>query len=97
MEQYKKDNKYSKCGEQGHVSRVCQKRHEQKGNFRVTLMKDLEEDCHHCRSSLSYAWGKVQEHDALILFDFGSAHNFISTHLSNKLGIDNFKMGKVIK
>ena len=60
-------------------------------------MKALQEDCHHSGSSLSYAWGKVQEHDALILLDPGSTHNFISTHLANKLGICDFEMGKVIK
>ena len=60
-------------------------------------MKALEEDCHHRVSSLSYAWVKVREHDALILFDLGSMHNFISTHLANKLGIHDFDMGKVIK
>ena len=60
-------------------------------------MKALQEDCHHSGSSLSYAWGKVREHDALILFDPGSTHNFISTHLANKLGICDFEMGKVIK
>ena len=60
-------------------------------------MKALQEDCHHSGSTLSYAWGKVREHDALILFDPGSTHNFISTHLANKLGICDFEMGKVIK
>ena len=70
---------------------------EQKGNPRVTLVKALEKDCHHRRSSLSYAWGKVQEHDALILFNPSSTHNFISTNLATKIGIHNFKMGKVVK
>ena len=97
MEQYRKDNKCFKCGEQGHVYRVCLKRYEQKRNPRATLVKALDEDCHHRRSSLSYAWGKVREHDALILFDPGSTHNFISTHLANKLGICDFKMVEVIK
>ena len=68
-----------------------------KGNLRATLVKALEEDLHHHGSLLSYAWGKVREHDALILFDPGSTHNFNSTNLANKLGICDFEMGEVIK
>ena len=68
MEQYQKDNKGFKCGEQGHVSRVCLKRHKCPSNPRATLVKALEEDCKGYSPSLSYAWGKVQEHDALIFF-----------------------------
>ena len=64
---------------------------------RGILVKALEEDCHHRGSSLSYAWDKVREHDALILFDHGSTHNLISTNLASKLGIHDFKMGEVIK
>ena len=60
-------------------------------------MKALEEDCKGRGSSLSYAWGKVQENNALILFDLGSIHNFISTNLATKLGIHEFEMGEVIK
>ena len=97
MEQYWKDNKCFKCGEQGHVSCMCPKRHKQRGNPRATLVKALEEDCHHRDSSLSYTWGKVREHDALIFFCPGSTHNFISTNLATKIGIHDFEMGKVIK
>ena len=43
---------------------------------------------------LSYAWGKVREHDAFILFDFGSMHNFILIELATKLGIHDFEMGE---
>ena len=42
---------------------------------------------------MSYAWGKVREHDALILFDPRSIHNFISHELALKLGIHEFDMG----
>ena len=38
--------------------------------------------------------GKVREHDALILFDPGSTHNFISHELATKLGIHDFEMGE---
>ena len=97
MEQYRKDNKFCKCKEQGHVSHVCPKRHKYANNPRATLVKAQEEDCQSKGSSLSYAWGKLREHDALILFDLGSTHNFISTNLATKLGIHEFEMGKVIK
>ena len=46
---------------------------------------------------LSYLWGKVREHDALILFDPGSIHNFISHELALKLGIHEFEMGDLIQ
>ena len=97
MEQYQKDNKCFKCGELGHVSSVCPKCQEKKGNPRVTLVKALEEDCHHSGCSLSDAWGKVREHNTLIFFDPSSTHNFISTNLATKLRINEFGMGKVIK
>ncbi|MCO5580138.1 hypothetical protein L7F22_034005 [Adiantum nelumboides] len=52
----------------------------------------------HCHGSpLSYAWGKVREHDAFILFDRGSTHNFISIELATKLGIQELEMGDAMK
>ena len=51
-----------------------------------------------CKGSLlSYEWGKVREHDALILFDPGSTHNFISIKLATKLQVHGFEMGEVVK
>ena len=97
LEQYRKDNKCFKCREQGHVSRMCPKHHERSSNCRPTLVKALKEDCKGRNLSLSYAWGKVREHDALILFDPGYTHNFISTNLATKLGTREFEMGEVIK
>ena len=41
--------------------------------------------------------GKVRDHDALILFDPSSTHNFISMELATKLGTHDFKIGDVIK
>ena len=97
LERYRKDNKCFKCGESGHVSRVCPKRGERNDPPRATMVEALKEDGHCIGSQLSYAWGKVREHDALILFDPGSTHNFISTELATKLGIHDFEMGEVIK
>ncbi|MCO5553582.1 hypothetical protein L7F22_007105 [Adiantum nelumboides] len=52
----------------------------------------------HCKGSpLSYAWGKVREHDAFISFDPGSTHNFISLQLATKLGVQDFEMGDAMK
>ena len=42
---------------------------------------------------MSYAWGKVREHDALKIFNPGSTHNFIPHELALKLGIHEFEMG----
>ncbi|MCO5607667.1 hypothetical protein L7F22_061865 [Adiantum nelumboides] len=45
-------------------------------------------------SPLCYAWGKVKENDALILFDSGSTHNYISVGLASKLEIHAHEMGE---
>ena len=37
----------------------------------------------------------MREQDALILFDPGSTHNFISHELALKLGVHEFEMGDV--
>ena len=97
MEEYRKDNKCFKCKEQGNVSCICPKHHKHAKNPRATLVKAQEEDYQRKDSSLSYAWGKLQEHDALILLDLGSTHNFILTNLAIKLGIHECEMGKDIK
>ncbi|MCO5563207.1 hypothetical protein L7F22_016844 [Adiantum nelumboides] len=52
----------------------------------------------HCKGSpLSYAWLKVREHDAFILFDPGSTHNFTSLELATKLGVQDFEMRDAMK
>ena len=84
-------------GEQGHVSHVCPKRSERNEPPRSTMVEPLKEEGHYKGSPLSYAWEKVREHDALILYDPGSTHNFISTELATKLGIHDFEMGDVVK
>ena len=61
------------------------------------MMETLKEDGHCKRLQLSYACTKVKEHDALILFDPGSTHNFISTKLATKLVSHDFEMGEVVK
>ena len=38
----------------------------------------------------------MREHDALILFDPGSTHNFVSPELALKLGIHDFEIGEEI-
>ena len=97
MERYRKDNKCFKCGEQGHVSRVCPKRGERNNPPRATMVESLKEDGYCKGSQLSYAWGKVREHDAFILFHPGSTCNFIYIKLATKIGIHDFEMGNVIQ
>ena len=97
IESYCKDNKCFKCGEQGNVSRTCPKRGERNEPPRATCVKALEEEGHCKGAPLCYAWGKVREQDALILFDLGSTHNFISHELALKLRVHEFEMGDVNK
>ncbi|MCO5613123.1 hypothetical protein L7F22_067398 [Adiantum nelumboides] len=94
MEAYRKDNKCFKCGEQGHGYRTCPRRNECNDPPRVSMVQAPKEDGHCKEAPLSYAWGKVREHDALILFDPGSTHNFISHELAAKLEIHDFEIGE---
>ena len=94
MEAYRKENKCFKCGEQGHGYRSCPKRNERNNPPRASTVQAPKEDGHCKGAPLSYAWGKVREHDALILFDPGSTHNFISHELATKLRIHDFEMGE---
>ncbi|MCO5563448.1 hypothetical protein L7F22_017090 [Adiantum nelumboides] len=97
LERYCKDNRCFKCEEQGHVYRACPQRNARNEQPRASIIEAPKEDVH-CKSSpLSYAWKKVREHDAFILFDPGSTHNFISHELAAKLGIQEFEMVDVMK
>ncbi|MCO5597948.1 hypothetical protein L7F22_052035 [Adiantum nelumboides] len=97
LERYRKDNRCFKCGEQGHAYRVCPQRNARNEQPRASIIEAPKEDVHCKGSPLSYAWGKVREHDAFILFDPGSTHNFISHELATKLGIQDFEMGDAMK
>ena len=92
MERYRKENKCFTCGEKGHSYRACPKKTAKKDNPQAAMV--LTEDMHDQEQSrLCYAWGKVRDMDSLILFDPGSTHNFISTELAAKLGINEHEMG----
>ena len=93
MEQYRKENKCHKCSETGHVSRVCPTKKQPNGTPKASTIEVLKEEGNSKGAHLSYAWGKVREYDALIHFDPGSTHNFISHELALKLGIHEFEMG----
>ncbi|MCO5551366.1 hypothetical protein L7F22_004868 [Adiantum nelumboides] len=97
LERYRKDNRCFKCGEQGHAYRTCPQRNARNEQPRASIIEAPKEDVHCKGSPLSYAWGKVREHDAFILFDPGSTHNFISHELAIKLGIQDFEMGDAMK
>ncbi|MCO5612978.1 hypothetical protein L7F22_067251 [Adiantum nelumboides] len=94
---YCNDNRCFKCGEQGHAYQACPQRNARNEQPRASSIEVPKEDVHCKGSSLSYAWGKVREHDAFILFDPGSTHNFISHELAAKLGIQEFEMGDAMK
>ncbi|MCO5554855.1 hypothetical protein L7F22_008391 [Adiantum nelumboides] len=97
LERYRKDNRRFKCGEQGHTYRACPQRNARNEQPRASIIEAPKEDVHCKGSPLSYAWGKLREHDAFILFDPGSTHNFISHELAAKLGIQEFEMGDAMK
>ncbi|MCO5554217.1 hypothetical protein L7F22_007745 [Adiantum nelumboides] len=97
LERYRKDNRCFKCGEQGHAYRACPQRNARNEQPRASIIEAPKEDVHCKGSPLSYTWGKVREHDAFILFDPGSTHNFISHELAAKLGIQEFEMGDAMK
>ncbi|MCO5580337.1 hypothetical protein L7F22_034203 [Adiantum nelumboides] len=97
LECYRKDNRCFKCGEQGHAYRACPQRNARNEQPRASIIDAPKEDVHCKGSPLSFAWGKVREHDAFILFDPGSTHNFIFHELAAKLGIQEFEMGDAMK
>ncbi|WP_447383724.1 retropepsin-like aspartic protease, partial [Streptococcus pseudopneumoniae] len=82
-----------KCGELGHAYRSCPQLNARNEQPRASLVEAPQEDVQSKGSSLSYAWGKVREHDSLILFDNGSTHNLISLELAEKLGVRPQEMG----
>ncbi|MCO5552160.1 hypothetical protein L7F22_005670 [Adiantum nelumboides] len=86
-----------KCGEQEHSYRSCPQRNTRNEQPRASMVEAPKEEAHCKGSFLSYAWGKVREHDAFILFDLGSTHNFISLELATKLGVQDFEMGDAMK
>ncbi|MCO5573729.1 hypothetical protein L7F22_027503 [Adiantum nelumboides] len=97
LERYLKDNRCFKYGEQGHAYQACPQRNARNEQPRASIIEAPKEDVHCKGSPLSYAWGKVREHDAFILFDLGSTHNFIFHELAAKLGIQEFDMGDAMK
>ncbi|MCO5547867.1 hypothetical protein L7F22_001319 [Adiantum nelumboides] len=97
LECYRKENKCFKCGDQGHSYRSCPQRNPRNEQPRASMVEAPKEEVHCKGSPLSYAWGKVREHDAFILFDPGSTHNFISLELATKLGVQDFEMGNAMK
>ncbi|MCO5611979.1 hypothetical protein L7F22_066239 [Adiantum nelumboides] len=97
LKRYRKENKCFKCGEQGHSYRSCPQRNLRNEQPRASMVEAPKEEVHCKGSPLSYAWGKVREHDAFILFYPGSTHNFISLELATKLGVQDFEMGDAMK
>ncbi|MCO5578425.1 hypothetical protein L7F22_032267 [Adiantum nelumboides] len=97
LERHRKQNKCFKCGEQGHSYRSCPQRNACNEQPRASMVEGPKEEVHCKGSPLSYAWGNVREHDAFILFDLGSTHNFISLKLAAKLKVQDFEMGDAMK
>ncbi|MCO5584321.1 hypothetical protein L7F22_038245 [Adiantum nelumboides] len=96
LEHFCKENKCFKCGEQGHSYCSCAQRNTRNEQPRPSMVEAPKEEIHCKGSPLSYAWGKVREHDAFILVDPRSTH-FISLELAAKLGVQDFEMGDAMK
>ena len=45
---------------------------------------------------MCYAWGKVRDQDAFILFDLGANHNFISLELAQRLEITTEELSPLL-
>ncbi|MCO5557865.1 hypothetical protein L7F22_011437 [Adiantum nelumboides] len=97
LEHYRRDNQCFKCGEQEHLYQTCPQRNARNEQPRASTIEAPIENFHCKGSPLSYAWGKVREHDSFILFGLGSTHNFFSHELAAKLGIQEFEMGDAMK
>ncbi|MCO5603239.1 hypothetical protein L7F22_057387 [Adiantum nelumboides] len=97
LEHYRKENKCFKCEEQGHSYHSCPQRNTRNEQPRASMVEAPKEEVHCKGYFLSYAWGKVREHDAFILFDPSSTHNFISLELAAKLGVQYSEMGDAMK
>ena len=69
---------------------------QENGTPKAFAIKFLKEEENSKGANLSYAWRKVRELDALLLFDPRSTHSFISHELALKLGIHELEMGDVI-
>ncbi|MCO5610015.1 hypothetical protein L7F22_064250 [Adiantum nelumboides] len=75
LERYRKENKCFKYEEQGHSYRSCLVRNTHNEQPIASMVEAPKEEVHCKGSPLFYAWGKVREHDAFILFDPSSTHN----------------------
>ena len=96
LDQYRKANKCFRCGVQGHTYRECPKK--LNGNKEAPEASSIEANVIHdpIASQLCYAWGRVRDQDALILFDPGATHNFISIELAQRLGISTEELGPAL-
>ena len=97
LDQYRKAHKCFQCGEQGHTYRECPKKvynNKEALEASQVVANEVEDPK---ASQLCYAWGRIRDQDAFILFDPGSTHNFISIELAQRLGISTDELGLALK
>ena len=84
LEKHRKENRCFRCGEHGHTYRQCPKKgnNNKEAHEASTIVANEVEDPK--ASQLCYAWGRIRDQDAFILFDPGSTHNFISIEVAQK-------------
>ena len=92
LERRKKENRCFGCGETGHMSRACPNKGAKKEVPQATQILSHEVENPQA-SQLCYVWGKIRDQSAFMLLDPGSTHNFISTELAQRLGIQYDEMG----
>ena len=97
LDQYRKAHKCFRCGEQGHTYRECPKKgyNNKEAPEASQVVANEVEDSE--ASQLCYAWGRIRDQDAFMLFDPGSTHNFISIELAQRLGISTDELGPALE
>ena len=79
----------------GHTYHQCPTKKKKEGPEASAIVSNEVND--EVASQLCYAWGHVCDHNALVLFDPGSTHNFIHVDLAMRMGISTEELGPALE
>ena len=79
----------------GHTYHQCPTKKKKEGPEASAIVANEVND--EVASQLCYAWGRVRDHNVVILFDPGSTHNFISVDLAMRMGISTEELGPALE